>query len=439
MTPDPTTQFNKRVRKRVKKGKGQGKFQSNASAGKGKSLNKMNKPFQGTRKKRGDLKTAAKFQIKAKKGQVTSAGVFRQQWMSKKKLQALQPKKVDVCAVCCVETGGTEQQKAHAESELHKELLEVKQHWLWEGRFHKTLDEQIEKNGTDMPFVGLQYIQQYEPNVADQKEEHTYECKLCHGIFRPRAIFYHVLSIQHRILYLAKHHKSMGIDKKYQITNREKYQNLVTCTANAAQIDGRKLINIIDHPYVAKEDKPAAATTVGGKKKMLNKQEELSNKHGGPTGIGMDVINQALATVLPERNLGGPMAQQSISGGSKSFHPAPGHNSASKPDPMLELLSAFLEARSEVNKEDSAMGQAAYDDGHRMPWKDPSMPHTSFVGGDDVITIPIAYAQPLPRPNTMPHANVSPRPDVPAAKSEEVKSFQELKTEYEARMKQGIR
>ncbi|XP_072283635.1 uncharacterized protein [Pyxicephalus adspersus] len=100
-----------------------------------------------------------------------------------------------------------------------------------------------------LAYIGLEYILEYLPNEEGKR---SYVCKLCKDVYGRKGIYYHTQSVKHRIMYLAKHHKEMGINMNYKVDTQNKYRHLVACTQNIEKKSGRKNPKIMNKVYVEK-------------------------------------------------------------------------------------------------------------------------------------------------------------------------------------------
>ncbi|XP_068109289.1 uncharacterized protein [Hyperolius riggenbachi] len=190
--------------------------------------------------------------LKQKQQQLEQKQGQQQGKQKKKGAKALpKDKDEDKCTVCYLEVAPKDR-FAHNQTELHREMVEFRDQCRWEASRckTKTLMDIIEKTDLEknrsVPFVGLEYIREFLPNESG---EHVYDCKLCTGTFRPKTMFHHIQSNKHRILYLARHHKTLGIDRKFRVTDLDKWKQLITLSAVVEKLSGRRELIVMNRIY----------------------------------------------------------------------------------------------------------------------------------------------------------------------------------------------
>ncbi|XP_069806246.1 collagen alpha-1(I) chain-like isoform X3 [Dendropsophus ebraccatus] len=156
-----------------------------------------------------------------------------------------------MCRLCHARFTNEQDYAAHYVSAFHKFMTTLKQTQITYVGNAKTLDEQITEVGKKEPLIGLEYIYEY---AEDSQGLRIYECKLCRSVYKPASIFFHIVGIEHRTLYLAKHHPIMGIDSSFEVGQQGQYRKLANNALAIEQTHGRKKINVLNEVYVSKPD-----------------------------------------------------------------------------------------------------------------------------------------------------------------------------------------
>ncbi|XP_073423130.1 uncharacterized protein [Dendrobates tinctorius] len=156
---------------------------------------------------------------------------------------------VHKCHLCDAQFTNNKEKDTHYNGQFHKFMTGVRRTQLSYMGNSKTLNDQITETGKKESLIGLEYIYEY---AEDSQGVRMYECKLCSSAFRVASIFFHIVGIRHRVLYLAKHHPIMGIEDNYEVQQQVHYRKLTNHALAIEQTHGRKKINVVEEVYVSK-------------------------------------------------------------------------------------------------------------------------------------------------------------------------------------------
>ncbi|XP_077115337.1 uncharacterized protein LOC143770025 isoform X2 [Ranitomeya variabilis] len=153
------------------------------------------------------------------------------------------------CYLCDAQFTNNNDKDTHYNGQFHKFMMGVRRNQLSYMGQSKTLNDQITETGKKESLIGLEYIYEY---AEDSQGVRMYECKLCSSAFRVASIFFHIVGIRHRVLYLAKHHPIMGIEDDFDVQQQVHYRKLTNHALAIEQTHGRKKINVVEEVYVSK-------------------------------------------------------------------------------------------------------------------------------------------------------------------------------------------
>ncbi|XP_069584830.1 uncharacterized protein [Ranitomeya imitator] len=186
------------------------------------------------------------------------------------------------CHLCDAQFTNKKDKDIHYNGQFHKFMMGVRRTQLSYMGQSKTLNDQITETGKKESLIGLEYIYEY---AEDSQGVRMYECKLCSSAFRVASIFFHIVGIRHRVLYLAKHHPIMGIEDDFEVQQQVHYRKLTSHALAIEQTHVRKKINVVEEVYVSKPNVTEVSDTemylvdhVPSDKKTEKKKEKKAVK-----------------------------------------------------------------------------------------------------------------------------------------------------------------
>ncbi|XP_044128352.1 uncharacterized protein LOC122922016 isoform X7 [Bufo gargarizans] len=187
------------------------------------------------------------------------------------------------CHLCDTKFDSQREQAEHFNGAFHKFMMSIKRTQMSYLENTKTLNEQITETGKKESLIGLEYIYEY---AEDSNGVRMYECQLCDTACQSDEIFFHIVGIRHRVLYLVKHHPIMGIEADFDVQNQASYRKLANNALAIEQTHGRKKINVVDQVYVEKhkpyEDSDSESSSEGSKSSSSDSRSVDSRRSMSP-------------------------------------------------------------------------------------------------------------------------------------------------------------
>ncbi|PIO38766.1 hypothetical protein AB205_0212550 [Aquarana catesbeiana] len=157
-----------------------------------------------------------------------------------------------ICPLCNELCLNKKEQALHYSGALHKYMKRLKRIQYSYTRNLRSLDEKIKASeGQNEPLIGLEYIYQY---PADKRGVIPYACMLCDCVYKLDTIFYHIVGIKHRCLYLSKNFPAMGIDRNFRVKTPSDFRKLLNAVEIVEKSHGRKKINVSNSFFNAKKN-----------------------------------------------------------------------------------------------------------------------------------------------------------------------------------------
>ncbi|XP_040267627.1 uncharacterized protein LOC120981907 [Bufo bufo] len=187
------------------------------------------------------------------------------------------------CHLCDTKFDSQREQAEHFNGAFHKFMMTIKRTQMSYLENTKTLNDQITETGKKESLIGLEYIYEY---AEDGNGVRMYECQLCDAAHHSDEIFFHIVGIRHRVLYLVKHHPIMGIEADFDVQNQANYRKLANNALAIEQTHGRKKINVVNEVYVEKhkpyEDSVSESSSEGSKSSSTDSRSVDSRRSISP-------------------------------------------------------------------------------------------------------------------------------------------------------------